>query len=489
MAGLFTTRRLWILWGFATILLLASAAAVMAYGGPRHWFLIGKTTDAHHQMELACTSCHTDWFGGRESLEAACRDCHQSDLDAMNDSHPAKKFRDPRNAERLEMLNAMECLTCHVEHNEEVTGPMAVTLPMDYCSACHQDVFENRPSHKGYGFDTCASAGCHNFHDNQALYEDFLEKHVGEPWLKDHPVVMSSHFGNPDFDGIAKLYSVPGKSAALSTPDAPAGIEANAHVADGWLQSMHAGQGVNCSGCHQPEGANPKDIATWIEKPGIEQCASCHAYEAERFVKGKHGMRLADGMLTEIDGLGGLFKEKKLSPMRPELGRLPMKEDAAHKELTCVSCHGAHAFDTQKAKVEACVSCHNDDHTQAYFNSAHFAAWKAERDGKAPVGSGVTCATCHMPLTEQKIDGRTVLRADHNQSGNLHPNEKMGRDVCLQCHGLGFTLDALADRKLIDMNFKGRPSVHIESIDWVERSMRERGDMPESRENDGGNGQ
>lgn len=480
MGRAFSTKRLWLFWGLATVFLIASAAAVMAYGGPRHWFLIGKTTDAHHQIELACTACHTDWFGGRESLETACLGCHESDLKAMDDSHPSKKFRDPRNADRLEQLNAMECLTCHVEHNEDITRPMAVTLPTDYCSACHQDIAEERPSHEGYGFDTCASAGCHNYHDNQALYEDFLEKHVGEPWLNPKPLI-ASRYALPDFSSADSGLPEP---VALTTPDAPAGIPVDAHVKKDWLQSAHAGSGVNCSGCHQPKGASPKAKASWIAKPDMAQCASCHAFEAERFVKGKHGMRLAEGMKVEEDGLFGLFKERSLSPMRPELARLPMKPGAAHRELTCVSCHGAHDFDTQAAKVDSCVSCHDDGHTRAYFKSPHFALWKKEKSGRAPVGSGVTCATCHMPLTEQKVEGRTVLLADHNQSGNLHPNETMGREVCLSCHGLGFTLDALADRDLIGTNFKGRPSLHVESIDWVERRMRERGDLPGSPAND-----
>lgn len=480
MARLFTPRRLWLVWGMATLFLLASAAAVMAYGGPRHWFLIGKTTDAHHQIELACTACHTEWFGGREPIENACLGCHQEDLDAMKDSHPAKKFRDPRNADRLKQLNAMECLTCHVEHNEDVTRPMAVTLPTDFCSACHQGIADDRPSHEDYGFETCTNAGCHNFHDNTALYEDFLEKHVGQPWLKD----------GADFQYLARKPgmfpadpsgSALDKPAPVTVPDAPAGIDPKAHVSNGWLQSAHAAGGVNCSGCHQPAGANANTKSSWIEKPGMAQCSTCHAYEAGRFVKGKHGMRLADGMTVENDGLFGLFKKRRLSPMRPELARLPMKKDAAQQELTCNSCHQAHDFNVGKAKVDACVSCHDDDHTKAYFTSPHFALWQAEKAGKAPAGSGVTCASCHMPLAEQKVDGRTMLLADHNQSGNLHPNATMGRGVCLTCHGLGFTLDALADRKLINRNFKGRPSVHVKSIDWVERRMRERGDIPASR--------
>ena len=45
-----------------------------------------------------------------------------------------------------------------------------------------------RPSHAGLGFAGCALAGCHNYHDNRALYEDFLVAHAGRPWVTPAPV-------------------------------------------------------------------------------------------------------------------------------------------------------------------------------------------------------------------------------------------------------------------------------------------------------------
>jgi hypothetical protein len=49
----------------------------------------------------------------------------------------------------------------------------------------------------------------------------------------------------------------------------------------------------------------------------------------------------------------------------------------------------------------------------------------------------------------------------------------MIRQVCLRCHGLGFTIDALADADLIKRNFRGRPNVHIESLRLVKERSRE----------------
>ena len=52
---------------------------------------------------------------------------------------------------------------------------------------------------------------------------------------------------------------------------------------------------------------------------------------------------------------------------------------------------------------------------------------------------------------------------------NLQPNEKMIRGVCMKCHGLSFSIDALADPVLIERNFQGQPSRHVESVDMAVR--------------------
>ncbi len=38
----------------------------------KRMFLIGEATHGHHQIELACGSCHSDPFGGGEVLQKAC---------------------------------------------------------------------------------------------------------------------------------------------------------------------------------------------------------------------------------------------------------------------------------------------------------------------------------------------------------------------------------------------------------------------------------
>ena len=64
---------------------------------------------------------------------------------------------------------------------------------------------------------------------------------------------------------------------------------------------------------------------------------------------------------------------------------------------------------------------------------------------------------------------RDTIATNHNQNDTLRPNEKMIRPVCLDCHGLEFSLDALADAALVERNFTGTPTVHVESVEWAMR--------------------
>ena len=428
---------LWAVWLLSLIGLAGYFGYVMFSAEDKSLYLIGETTHGHYQIELSCESCHTESFSDREVIQKACENCHNEELEMANDSHPKNKFTDPRNADRLKVLDARYCVECHTEHRPEETHPMGLTLPEDYCFRCHEDVAENRPTHEGLGFETCASAGCHNYHDNKALYEDFLVKHAADPAIAPHPVL-------PAIDHEVKN---PAPKA-----DAPSDWLDDHVVISQWEMSAHAKGDVNCGGCHQDE-ANQ-----WVRKPTTEVCGTCHEKQEEGFLLGKHGMRIAAG----------------LSPMTPAQSRLPMKNAHSDKPLNCISCHNDHIFDREFAAEGACMGCHNDEHSQAYHESKHAALWRGEKRGRAEQrgdiaeGQGVSCASCHLPReTHENLDGAPVVMVQHNQNANLRPNEKMIRSVCMNCHGLGFAIDALADPELIKNNFQGLPQHHIESIDMA----------------------
>ena len=324
-------------------------------------------------------------------------------------------------------------------------------------------------------WEQAASSPMHN----RALYEDFLVEHADEPGLAPSPVhALSARYRAREAPAEAVL----GRSDAV----APAAALAHAAALDHWAGSGHAAAGVNCAACHAAnlaEDAPPAEIATrWIDAPHTEVCKDCHKPQAKTFARGRHGMRQHPRIAKPRDpgsalkkvGLAGVVPEAVTAwladtplPARVTVreARLAMRSDAAHRPSDCGACHQPHTVDTVRAAVEACASCHDDRHTRAYFDSPHHALWQAELAGRAPLGAGVSCATCHMPKTER----RGTITTNHNQNDNLRPNEKMIRPVCLHCHGLGMSLDALADADLVNRSFRGTPGVHVESIEWAVR--------------------
>ena len=457
-----TTLQKWSLWIAlnASILAFFGYAFVAPASTIKSNLLPGETTHGHYQIELNCNACHGEIFQDEQHssdnvLQDACIRCHGDQMKEY-DTHPAKKFNDPANAELLEMLNAQECVTCHREHEPEQTLSMGLTMPSDYCWHCHQDVGESRPSHSGMKFDSCATAGCHNFHDNRAIYEKYLFDHYGEPDFTEAALLPSRNFADQWARSHPSALPI-----AASQADAPESQEIAEDILNDWSETAHAAAGVNCSGCHMVDLKNGEPIA-WSDGVSMDACQTCHDKQVESFGKGKHGMRLAAGM----------------SPMQPSMARLPMHAGAAHLELTCNACHSGHRFDTQYAAVTACQTCHADSHSVAYADSSHAALWQQELDGELPAGSGVTCATCHLPRLS---DGDDVW-VNHDQNSVLRPNETMARQVCGNCHGLEYALSALADPNLSVTCYDRPPENLTESVQMAFDYFEERRIKREQRD-------
>ena len=444
----------WLMWLVASSALCGSLAIAFYSDNDRELFMPGPLSAGHHQLADSCESCHRDAFGGGPVLQQLCIECHGDDRKKPFDSHPIAKFKDPRNADRLEKINVTLCVSCHTEHRPEITAKNGLTQPRDVCFHCHQDIAEERPSHTGMPFIDCTTSGCHNYHDNRALYTDFLVKHMDQPDYLQELLVPERDFISV-IDQIMEypVDQYPVTRLEADDSDEPDSVTLDpAQLAD-WSASSHARAGVNCSACHQPAN-DDGELAAWKDKPGLAGCNSCHAVEVKDFGKGKHGMRLAEG----------------LEPLMPTSARLPMHADSDHSELTCNSCHGAHLYDTQQAAVEACLGCHKDDHSLAYKASSHYALWQAEIDGSGEPLSGVSCATCHMPRVDKDVsDWLSRVVVEHNQSRHFSPNSKMIRPVCQSCHGLSFSIGALADPSLVANNFEGAPNPHVESIDLARK--------------------
>lgn len=435
----------WALWIIITLSISGFFVYKMMLSDDKSELLIGEATHGHYQIEMACTTCHTEAFGGEDVIQNACTSCHADELKAAHDSHPKKKFNDPRNADTLEVLDARYCVTCHTEHQDEQTHAMGLTIPEDYCYHCHQEIGDERESHKDLAYDSCASAGCHNYHDNKALYERFLVENANGPWVDAMAKIAQSNGASISAPHAMSLMN---KDFIPKTYSAESDVSKGAANSEHWDNNLHLEKGIGCVGCHQ---ANEESSQQWLPKPGVNECQQCHVNEAETFKQGKHGMRLAQSM----------------SPLTPEHSKMSFAEESLTVEHGCTSCHTAHTFDTKTVAVDACLSCHTDSHSTAFEASPHGSLAAQVSSGTLPEEQGVTCATCHMPRIETELLGKTLTVVQHNQNDNLRPNEKMIRPVCMSCHSLEFSIDALADPELIKNNFNGQPANHVPSIDWA----------------------
>lgn len=460
----------WVTWSLWALVVLGLTGFLLwaLTGTQETLFLPGLTTAGHYQIELNCNECHGTSADGLLGTvrQDACLKCHEEELDRVGDSHPVAKFAKPTDAVLLapfdktfsaKMVQTDFCVTCHAEHDPQLTRPMGLTQPEDYCQACHADIAEERPTHIGLGFTTCLTAGCHNFHDNSALFEAYLTEHRNDDDFKpDAEAVRPMR----DFAArYVKEQQEKGKAVVALTRvdmDAPKDVQVSEEHLVAWETTAHAKAGVNCSDCHLPD--HDAGLSVWDDVPTLEVCRSCHKEEAHGFLGSRHGMRIDAG----------------LDPMRPDLARLPMKASSDGREMNCNACHGGHAFDTTFAAADACMQCHDDPHTRNYTNSIHAQLWRDEVAGEAPAGSGVSCATCHLPRVVHTEGSREWVQVQHNQNDFLRPNEKMIRPVCTTCHGVPFAIDALADAALTEANFDAPPrGPHFEpsSFELIEQKL------------------
>jgi hypothetical protein len=461
-----TRGAFWVVWLITSLALIGWFSWDLLGADDKSLFMPGPLADGHHQLADDCGACHTDPLGGGEVLQKACIDCHGWERIKPLDSHPRGKFQDPRNAERLVNIDALHCVTCHTEHRPEITLADGLTQPRDLCFHCHMEIAEERPSHTGMDFMSCKNSGCHNFHDNRALYTDFLIKHLDEPATRKAALLPQRQLAQlvPELaDYPHDRY--PLQALGASAADAAAGHPGDAQLQRDWLETAHAKSGVNCSACHQPVD-NTGVRQSWTDHPDQTSCAQCHSMEVQAFGRGRHGMRLAAG----------------LSPMTTDDSRLPMQSGVEGKRLGCTSCHAAHRFDIVKAAAESCLGCHADDHSLAWKDSPHGRLWQKQLAGETPAGSGVSCAGCHLPREEQDVnDWMSRIVVQHNQSAVHSPNSKMIRPACLHCHGLEFSLDALADPELISRNFTGQPAGHVETMALAKKEQQRRDEKREDQ--------
>ena len=76
-----------------------------------------------------------------------------------------------------------------------------------------------------------------------------------------------------------------------------------------------------------------------------------------------------------------------------------------------------------------------------------------------------------MPRVER--EGSVIV--NHDNTANLRPNEKMIKNVCTDCHGLQFSMNAMTDPLLIKSNFSSPPTQSHPGIQWTTEATLKRG--------------
>ena len=182
------------IFGVAVLLIIWFVVAFVV--DERSIFLPGETSVGHVLIEASCSSCHE---GFKPVTNETCMRCHEAEM--AEDTHGAKKFRDPRWAELRENIDVLTCTACHEEHLHMFGR--GVHLQPDLCMACHQGIIEgDLASHNGFAPDGCWTAGCHNFHDHRSISPGFLRENLDQPLMLPEPAL-------PEVVVEAKVEAVP----------------------------------------------------------------------------------------------------------------------------------------------------------------------------------------------------------------------------------------------------------------------------------------
>ena len=169
------------IFGLALLLIIWFVVAFVV--DERSIFLPGETSVGHVLIEASCSSCHE---GFKPVTNETCMRCHEAEM--AEDTHGAKKFRDPRWAELRENIDVLTCTACHEEHLHMFGR--GVHLQPDLCMACHQGIIEgDLASHNGFTPDGCWTAGCHNFHDHRSISPGFLRENLDQPLMLPEPAL------------------------------------------------------------------------------------------------------------------------------------------------------------------------------------------------------------------------------------------------------------------------------------------------------------
>ena len=179
----------------------------------------------------------------------------------------------------------------------------------------------------------------------------------------------------------------------------------------------------------------------------------------------------ARGFCRPMTAPFGLFRATALSPMTPAQRALPMKAEAARQDARL-------QYLPFRAQIRPCCregrGLRRLPRRRAHQGLFRLAALRPAQAGAA----GELPRRQRRVLRDLPHAGVETARRRRREGDLRHPQserqsaperEDGAQRSAANCHGLQFTLDALADPALVGEQFQRRPAVHIESIEWAER--------------------
>ena len=378
-----------------------------------------------------CLSCHNDTH--QNTLSQDCAKCHDNEAfsPASNFSHDNTDFI------LVGKHRNVECIECHqMEVRNKKEFQRFTDIPFQNCTACHQDVHDNKfgnnctECHSEASFTTVVASK--NFNHNMTGFK-LLGKHQSVDCRQCH----ISSFTNPiPHNRCASCHNDYHEREFVRNqvnPDC-----ASCHTVNGFSGSLYTLEKHNegkfplegghlatpCISCHRQE-------IKWRFNGIGERCVDCHENVHVGYIDEKY----YPNQSCESCHLVSSWKENRFAHNLTDFELI-----GAHTKQDCRACHvsddnsdGNIFKDSQKLSLE-CIGCHTDEHHRQFeregttdCKECHwFDSWEIsdfDHNNTAFKLDGehvnVDCAACHMKIEEQ---------------GDVFVQYKTKKLECIDCH-------------------------------------------------------
>ncbi len=368
----------------------------------------------YREASSDCVDCHREDAPHEDTMGADCAECHQPTewLDAEYD-HDATDY--PLIGEHLQV----ECLDCHADR----TFPK----PENTCFDCHAE----DDTHDGRSGNDCGS--CHNPTDwNDSSFDHSRDADFRLSGKHAELACDDCHSENPFEDTLDKTCS----SCHLEDDehDKHNGSQCgDCHNSSGWAEPYFRHDrdtDYELLGGHREVACNDCHVEPIFAVALTTTCDSCHLDDDAH--EGSLGTQ-CEGCHTEVNWQDPVFFDHDLSPF-PLLG--------VHAENECEDCHATQSFGDTDSE---CVACHQDDDPHrgnfddqcgACHNPVAWDTWTFDHDLQSDfsltgVHVDVACDDCHRSaLGKMRLTGGSC--GSCHRASDLHDGE-FGPD-CGRCH-------------------------------------------------------